>query len=323
MDGQALVSTEPRLSYLDAEQRAFRICQSARVFSEESFDADDGLTLTVLQAGVPGRPVVLLVNALGVSCLFVAELARRLAASHHVITWESRGLPNEVALKSGADLSMERHARDAIAILAEKGVQPRAIVAYCAGSNVAVYALARRMMGAERLCIISPSMHVGADLAQTDYQRTMLPLWEKIAASGPRYAALVRVLLQQGAKPEPGSIDYELFCLNNLPFRSNESTYRYARLQAECLRHDWPALLGALRLPTLVLHGNHDDMIHVDTSAAVARHIPGSVFRTISDGHFAVYASSALHDEVAAFLATPGTSKQESEQNAPASVRAK
>ncbi|MFL6624811.1 MAG: alpha/beta fold hydrolase [Sulfurifustis sp.] len=302
MQQQKLVSTEPRLSYLDDEQRGFRICASAKVFTEASIEADDGMPLSVLQAGVPGRPVVLLVNALGVSCLFLAEIARRLATTYHVITWESRGLPNELPLPEHADLSVERHARDAAAILACERVQPKAVVAYCAGANVAAYALTRRMMNAERLCIISPSMHMGADLAQTDYQRTMLPLWEKIAASGPRYAALVRVLLQQGARPEAGTIDYELFCLNNLPFRSNESTYRYARLQAECLRVDWPTLLGEIRLPTLVLHGDEDDMIHAETSAAVARHIAGAALRTIPAGHFAVHTSSALHDEVATFL---------------------
>lgn len=303
MQQHSVVSAEPRLSYLDDEHRRFRIYESAKVFREESIDVDDGTPLTVLQAGARGRPVVLLINALGVSCLFLAEIARRLAQNYHVVTWESRGLPNETPIGEGADFSVERHARDAAAILAHLRVQPQAVVAYCAGANVAVYALARRLIHAGRLCIISPSMHMGAELAQTDYQRTMLPLWEKIAAAGPRYAALVRVLLQQGAKPEAGTIDHELFSLNNLPFRTNESTYRYARLQAECLRLDWPALLGQIRMPALVLHGEHDDMIHNETAAAVARHIAGAKFQSIPAGHFAVYTSAALHEEVASFLA--------------------
>lgn len=308
---------EPRLAYLEAEHRAFAVCRGAEVFREDTIEASDGMPLTVLQAGDPRRPAVLLINALGVSCLFLAEIARRLAPDYHVLTWESRGLPNEVPLADRADLSVERHCLDAAEVLTAKGAEAGAVVAYCSGANVAVYALAKGVIRAERLCIISPSMQVDAAGPQTDYQRTMLPLWEKIDRSGPAHAALVRALLKEGARSGHGSIDDELRVLNDLPFRTNESTYRYARLQAECLRHDWPGLLRQVQASTLVFHCDQDDMIHSETSRAVARHVAGAAFRTIPAGHFAVYTSRELHDEVAAFLGDPVTGARPTEPARP------
>jgi pimeloyl-ACP methyl ester carboxylesterase len=299
---ESQVSTEPRLPYLGARERVFAVYRSLEVFSQESIASSDGTPFTVLTAGDPQRPTVLLVNALGVSCLFLTQIARRLAREYHVITWESRGLPNDLP-NAGGDLSLERHCRDAAHILARKGLRADAIVAYCSGANVAVYGMAKQIIGAMRLCVISPSIEVATALDRTAYQRTMLPMWEKIAQSGPRYAALVRVLLQQRTDADDGSIDYELSYLNNLPFRTNESTYRYARLQAACLQPDWVELLGRVSSPALVLHAQQDDLIHVETSKAVARGIAGAAFREIpGGGHFAIYTCGALHEEVAAFL---------------------
>jgi pimeloyl-ACP methyl ester carboxylesterase len=294
---------EPRLPYLEEPQRAFALYGGRTVFTEESVESSDGTPLTVLEAGDPQRPTVLLVNALGVSCLFLTEIAKRLADDYHVLTWESRGLPNELPMKGEGDLSVGRHCADGAHVLARKGRKADAMVAYCSGANVAVYAIAKQIIGAKRLCIISPSMEVGAVSEKTHYQRTMPPMWEKIVQSGPRYAALVRVLLRQHREFEAGSIDHELSYLNNLPFRTNQSTYRYAQLQAACLHLDWVRLLGQVKSPTLVLHAEHDDLIHVETSKAVAHAVAGAAFREIpGGGHFAIYTCGGLHDEVAAFL---------------------
>ena len=97
-------STEPRLPYLGEQERAFEIYQSRAAFRAASLLASDGVPLTILVAGDPRRPTVLLVNALGVSCLFVANLAMRLAEEYHVVSWESRGLPDQRSLPADARL---------------------------------------------------------------------------------------------------------------------------------------------------------------------------------------------------------------------------
>jgi pimeloyl-ACP methyl ester carboxylesterase len=298
-----LVTNEPpRLDYLDASHCTFSLYDDRTVFTAEQIVCRDASPLTVLETGSSEQPTVLLVNALGMSCLFLAPIARRLGERYHVLTWESRGLPDERTTPEETDLTIPRHAEDAADVLAHKGRCAFAVVAFCSGSNVAIYALTRNLVNADHLCIISPSIELTGVGEKTDYQRTMLPIWRKIAESGQHYAALVRVLLQQGRRPSDGTIQAELAALNDLPFRTDKSIYRYARMQAACLELDWRSLLGELKTPTLVLHAEHDDLIHIETSNAVAAAVPGAQFCVTEGGHFAIHSSAALHDKVREFL---------------------
>jgi pimeloyl-ACP methyl ester carboxylesterase len=292
-----------RLPYLEDTERAFSMCRDMEVFSEDTLVASDGVRLRVLEAGDPSKPTVLLVNALGVSCLFLARLARILARDYHLLSWESRGLPDYASVEGEVDLSVERHSSDAAEILAWKGREATAIVAYCAGANIAVHGIANGTLSTGRLCIVSPSMEIATAAARTHYQRTMLPIWEKMSEMGPRYAGLMRALIRQNQKPHDGTLDSELHQLNNLPFRSAETTYRYGLLQAACLKFNWTDLLGKIKIPTFVLHGAEDDLIHEETSAAVAAGVDGASFLKLPDcGHFAIYTSDILHEHIRAFL---------------------
>ncbi|KWO80745.1 alpha/beta hydrolase [Burkholderia ubonensis] len=295
------------LPYLDARLRAFDALRPLDALTPRTVTASDGVPLAAFDAGDRDAPTVLVVNALGVSAVFVAPLVARLADHHRVITWESRGLPD--ARGDAFDLSLARHARDAadvlaaLAALAGARVRVAAIVAYCSGANVAAYALDERVLAADRLAIVSPSLEIAGVADKTLYQKTVLPLWARIAEAGAKHAALVRVLLSQARRVDDGSLDYQLSTLNALPFGDDDSICRYARMQAACLREDWAARLGRLALPARVLHGARDDVIHAATSRGVAQALPGATLETIDDaGHFGVYTSRALRERVAAFL---------------------
>jgi len=295
--------TLPRLPYLEGAERDLAIVRQGAIFREETVTAEDGTPLAVFEAGDPSRPTVLVVNALGSSCLLLAPLVRALAAGNHVMTWESRGLPDTTTLGDDADLSVPRHSADAAAILAARGRLAHRVVAFCSGANVALHAIDTGLIAPGRLCIVSPSMELPTAEARTDYQRTMMPMWESVAANGPAHAALVRALINQGRKPEPGTPEAEIHAIDGIPFGSDSATYRYARMQADCLTRDRLAALGRIAVPTLVLHGRGDDMIHEATSAAVAKAVPGAEFRVVDGhGHFAVHGSHELHGLVSAFL---------------------
>ncbi|KWA85862.1 alpha/beta hydrolase [Burkholderia ubonensis] len=292
------------LPYLDARLRAFDALRPLDALTPHVVTASDGVPLAAFDAGERDAPTVLVVNALGVSAAFVAPLVARLADRCRVITWESRGLPD--ARGDASDLSLARHARDAadvLAALAGARVRVAAIVAYCSGANVAAYALDERVLAADRLAIVSPSLEIAGVADKTLYQKTVLPLWARIAEAGAQHAALVRVLLSQARRVDDGSLDYQLSTLNALPFGDDDSICRYARMQAACLREDWAARLGRLALPARVLHGARDDVIHAATSRGVAQALPGATLETIDDaGHFGVYTSRALQERIAAFL---------------------
>uniref|UniRef100_UPI0018170D7E alpha/beta fold hydrolase n=1 Tax=Ramlibacter sp. TaxID=1917967 RepID=UPI0018170D7E len=262
----------------------------------------DGVTLRALTAGERHRPTVLLINALGISGVFLAGLAAELAPRHHVVTWESRGLPDFAAARDDADYSVERHVGDAAQVLAALDVKPQAIVSYCSGSPIAAMGLARGQLSAQAWCAISPSIHVPGG-AQTDYQRTMLPMWAQMVKTGHRHAALVRGLIRQQMREDDGSLAHELHHYNNRPFLTVESTYRYAQLQSACLQPDWPALLARIDLPALIVHAGSDDVIHRETSMLVARHIPHAEFAEVPGaGHFAIYDNDSVLERIGAFL---------------------
>lgn len=288
--------------YLSEQERRFSMMQEGAALSSTRLRTDDGVTLHALSCGRPDQPVVLLANAVGVSGLFIARLAKALAAHYHVVSWESRGLPDMSTTPLSASVSLERQCLDALAILHYFNSTPSAIVSYCSGSSMAAYALSTKLMTVQAWCAVSPSINI-ATTNQTDYQRTMLPLWQRLADGAPRQAALVKALLTRRSPPGEAGLRSELLHLNGLPFVSVESTYQYARLQAACMASEWASLLNDINVPTLILHGSQDDIIHRDTSDSVARHVPGAQLIDIPDGgHFAIYESDPLHTKILHFL---------------------
>lgn len=308
-----LNKSHPDFNYLDAGVRASPLYADRLVFRQRDVIAGDGVPLVALEAGDRRHPGILIVNALGVSALFLAPLVRILSARHHVVTWESRGLPDDRAVGDDVDLSVARHAQDAADVLAASPGRLAAVVSFCSGVNVAAAALAGGLVDAARWIVISPSMVLekaedcgaetdGSGGGETQYQRTMLPLWRTVSRQGPRYAALVRTLLQQGRRPAADDPDAPLQALNDLPFQSDHATHRYARLQAACLDISWRPVLARLHLPTLVLHALADDLIHPDSAAAVAAAVPGALLQIVEGGHYAIHGSASLHRAVRSFL---------------------
>jgi len=296
--------TTPRFAYLDGESRAFALCAQARTLWREGGVRADGAWLTTYEAGEPGRPTVVLVNPLGISCLITTALARRLCEEHHVLTWETRGLPDyrPEAGAGGGDWHPERHCRDLAAILQARGVGADWLVSYCSGANIAIYGLAHGLFTARGLCLASPSLAVEGGRT-TDYQRVVVPLLARVARDGLRTAALVRALLQQaGRVPESGE-ERELSVINDLPFRSDETTHRYAQLHAPCLALDAVPLLRRVTVPTLVVHDRDDDLIHADTVTAIAAALANGTLAWSDGGHFAIHKSRAMQDRILAFLA--------------------
>lgn len=303
IDRTGTIRAAASFSYLPPARQNAQLARNAAIFDRSTVEARDGRRLAVFEAGDRTRPTVLLVNALGMSVLFLAALARHLEPTHHVVTWETRGLPDSSNVGLNDDLTIARHAEDAADVLAGTGCETEAVVSYCSGVNVATYGLTHGLLSASKLCVVSPSIELPTAREQTDYQRTMLPIWRSVAASGLRQAALIHQLLGESPSAEPDGLDAELRELNNLPFVTAESTYLYARMQAACLEHASLEGLSSLKTTTLVIHCNDDDVIHADTSKALADAVTGSRYERLDDaGHFGIYTSNALHCLVADFI---------------------
>jgi len=278
------------------------LARDARVFRPHVVATPDG-PLQAYAAGRVGAPVVVLANPLGISCLFMARLAQRLAEDFHVLTWEHRGLPDA---RHPVPASLQAHVHDMAALLASVGTgAPRchALVAYCSGAHLAALALAQGSVQAARLCLVSPSFDLGPDAPKTAYQRAVMPLWPRVVRDGPRMAALVRILLGQSGRAPADALDAELEALNHLPFASDERLMRYAHLLAQTCAQDAPQLLARIDVPSLVLHSELDDIVHPQTAATCAALLAhGTLTVQPGEGHFAIYRSAAMREQVARFL---------------------
>ncbi|XYI03767.1 alpha/beta fold hydrolase [Sorangium sp. So ce1128] len=296
----------PGFSYLSERERGFDVYRRASILADQTVTSRDGRTLTVFSAGEPEASTVLLVNPLGVSCLFLVGLIEALSRHHHVVTWETRGLPDYYPddVAAPGEWEPETHARDLGEVLAAAGRgHADSVISYCSGSYLALYATATGLIAPRRLALISPPLELGADGEKTLYQKTFPPLLNRIARSGPQLAALVRGIMRQGAQRTEADADHELHTLNDLPFTRDETTHRYARLHAPWQALPWAGLLGKVAVPTAIFHGTEDEIVHPDTVAALAAAVPDATLRLYErQGHFAVYKSEELIADVARFV---------------------
>jgi 3-oxoadipate enol-lactonase len=298
-----------RSPYLSDAQRGFDLVRRAAVLESRVVAAPDGRPLAAFVAGPPDAPAVLLVNPLGVPCLFFVPLIEVLARDHRVVTWETRGLPawypDERPDGAPGAWAPEVHTADLAAVVAGTGGGVTSVVSYCSGSHVAVHAIARGALAPARVALISPPIELRADGPRTLYQRTMPPLLARVARGGPRTVGLFRALLQQGAQVPAGGIDHELHALNHLPFSSDDRTHRYASLHAAWYGTAWGELLARIAIPAAIFHGSTDEIVHPDTARALAAALPGAQMHVYDhQGHFAVATCDALIADVARFVAT-------------------
>lgn len=299
-----------RFPYLDETGRTSSVCRAADVFSYRQVVAPDGFALDVYSAGDPAAPLALLVNPLGISCLFMGPLARRLASEFHVVTWEHRGLPDTASIDGAWPL--QTHCDDMAAVLdgvaaarGAKAGKPRcqAMVSYCSGAHLAILALGCGKVEAGRLCLVSPSFDLGPHAEKTAYQTTVMPMWPRVVRDGPRMAALVGALLRQVPPACTDPLDAELDAVNRLPFRDDTALMRYAAMLAQSLQLDVPALLGRIDVPALVLHSEHDDIVHRQTAiCAAGMLVRGTLSMQAEEGHFAIYKSAATRECIARYL---------------------
>lgn len=110
-------------------------------FESHRVAASDGVTLAVQVAGE--GPAVLLANGIGVIRPGLDFLAAHLLPDHRVICWDYRGAGASRVNPRTADLSMERHAEDAEAILRHLSVKRAAVLGWSMGVPVGLELIRR------------------------------------------------------------------------------------------------------------------------------------------------------------------------------------
>jgi pimeloyl-ACP methyl ester carboxylesterase len=259
-------------------------------------EIEDGQRLAVFDIG-EGSPL-LLASGIGVHHEGMVPLTRLLAHRHRVLMWDYRGMGESVTGVAVPDMSVERHARDALAIMDTLAISSATVVGWSMGVPVGVeilrmaanrvtafaalfgspgrpfdggfpkpvsLALQSFLVGLRRLPRVS---QVGLDLAVTlpGVAFGLLSAMEFVGRDAPR-KAFDRQVKGVAKTPKPA----------------------YFQALLEMARHDARDVLPGICCPTLVVGGGKDWLTPEATARNMAAEIPNSRLQIFPDAsHFGI-----------------------------------
>jgi 3-oxoadipate enol-lactonase len=217
-------------------------------------------------AGAP----VLLVMGLGMAATGWWRTVPVLAERFRVIAFDNRGVGRSA--RPAGPYSVAQMADDAIAVLDAAGESAAHVYGISLGGMIA-QELALRHPGRVRALVLAATTPGGsAAVAPNEatlaffHRRGEMPAEEGVWASVPyNYAPATR--REHGAR-----IAQDIEQRLRYPIEPQP----YAAQLAAALGHDALSRLGAITAPTLVVHGEHDRMVHPDNAALLAGAIPGA-----------------------------------------------
>ncbi|BBY29606.1 alpha/beta fold hydrolase [Mycolicibacterium sediminis] len=291
--------------------------------TEELVDVGRGITLCHDGFGDPADPPVVLIAGLGQQkhtwpAEFAAELARR---GHRVVRFDNRDVgrsthmdfpaPGPIATLRGGNHPRQYHlgdmARDTVGLLDALGLRDAHLVGVSMGGMIAQTVAAHHPGRVRTLTSI---------MSTTGAPRTGRPApstWLRLARSKP---ARTRQQAIDGAVATFRHIGSHGFPFDArwVAEKAGEAWDRdptvggvNRQLAGIFASGNRTAELAAIDVPTLVIHGDRDRMVHPTGGAATARAIPGARLETIAGmGHdLPVGAWPRLLDLVGAHVAEP------------------
>ena len=196
-----------------------------------------------------------------------------LARHFRVVTFDPRG--NGKSDRPASGYSLDDHHRDALAVLDATGLDRTAVVSFSQGSNPATMLAALEPERVERLALIGPAILASKTNNEDFWQeRESYEGWQKYSAPYwlTDYEDFLRFFFAQvfcephSTKPIEDAVAWGL-----------ETTGEILAQGAREYDHSpVAALLAEIRCPTLVVHGEGDQIIPLSAGAAVSDAIPGS-----------------------------------------------
>ena len=303
------------LAPADAAATSRRLHDEARAgLREHAVRRPDGTVLTVVAAGPPDAPGVLLSAPPGLDHRLSLPWLRALAGDRHCgdlhcVVLETRGTSEPITDPADFDRrgsGLDSQVDDLLAVAAELADGPVHLMGLCGGVAVALAAAAARPDLVGSVSAWHADLELGPDVPKSDQQENLRAVLD-VAGESRDTAAWLRGRLTSG--PMTG-VPEEVGPLVVRPYATPELFYRYARLTAAGMRHDSrPAAAALAGTPCLVVTSEDDATTHPAGSRRLAELVPGARLVTSPHGtgtHLDAFRASA--DHVAAlrsFLADP------------------
>lgn len=243
--------------------------------------SDDGTRIAWDRYGDSG-PVVLFVPTWNlVDARVVGYQVRDLQDAHTVITYDPRG--NGASDRPARGYDFTDHAADAIAVLDANDVNHAAVITASRGTGAAAILAAGQPARVDRLAAIAPYVPLqrqdDADFWEPAATNEGWDLYNAHAwlAVWPAFARF----FMEAVFPEPGSAAL----IDEMVAIALDATPEVLVAQEREL--DWsrgPALLPSVRCPVLLIHGDADPMLSVDTVQALAALLPDARVELVAGG---------------------------------------
>jgi pimeloyl-ACP methyl ester carboxylesterase len=257
----------------------------------------DGRTELYWESAGSGDPV-LLIHGLGLSGGAWWRTVDALSPQLRVITFDNRGIGRSKGLAPA--YTTEAMADDAVAVLDELGLE-----------NVHVYGLSLGGMVAQQLALRHPrrvrSLVLGATQPGGRHavraDDDVLAFFRRRAKMRKEEAAWASVAYNYGPRCRELHVDRIAEDIERrLTHPFSPQAYR-AQLVAASL-HNCLGRLDRIRVPTLVVHGEHDRVIPVGNAHLIAERLPDCRLRVLEDsGHMYPTEEPSVDKEIAEFLA--------------------
>ena len=255
----------------------------------------DGATLRWESTG--DGPPVLLIMGLGMSATGWWRTAPVLAGEFEAIVFDNRGVGRSSPL-SGV-YTTDAMADDAVAVLDAAGVDTAHVYGFSLGGMVA-QRFALRHRDRVRSLVLGGTHPGGSHSVRAD--RDTQAYLRRRPSLCPEEAAWASVPYNYGPtcrREHAGRIAEDI--AQRLRRPSDGRTYR-AQFAAAVLHNSFRHL-GAIRAPTLVVHGAADRMVPAANAELIAGRIPGAELHLVPDaGHFYMTDEPQVEERIGTFL---------------------
>jgi pimeloyl-ACP methyl ester carboxylesterase len=265
-------------------------------FTDHSVRTSDGISLAVQMIG-QGPPVIL-ANGIGVTRPGLDFLAAHLAPRHKVICWDYRGAGESRVEPRTADLTVDRHARDALEILEQLDIRRAALLGWSMGVPVglelirrapervagfgALFGAAGRPFKAGFGAPMAEVIHLFVEGLARVPAPGQLALDAAVALPQVAWALLTAVgFVGPGAHRE----NFEW----NVRSVANADRRAYFTTLAALSTHDAHDVLPSVRCPCLVVAGGRDPLTPVRAARRMVDSLPDAELVVLPDAsHFGV-----------------------------------
>lgn len=251
-------------------------CRTATVTSA------DGTRVRAYAAGRPDAPALVLASPCGMPARLGERWIRQLAADHHVLTWESRGLFGEPCAFENFDGSTDvaAQADDLLAVMDHFGAATAHVGGLCGGAVIALRATARQPHRVSSLSLWFGDFDLGPGTPKTDHQRNLQALMGMATEARVSASAIHTVLCQSVLDSVPPDLAHLVL----YPYVTPELLFRYCQLNGDIMGADVSDLLPRVSQDTLVVTSEDDRTAHPDGSRLVARAMPHARLSVVPHG---------------------------------------